>query len=141
MDVFVYGTLTSPKRARKLLDSFAFVGPAPLSGLHLVEGQHPTLVPGGRTAGRLLRTEEIDRIDRYERVEDGLYVRISVPLDVTDEDHARDYPEEVAVYVGDPDRLGADATWPGEGRSFEDCVHRYLMTADVRVRVGSSTPV
>ncbi len=140
MDVFVYGTLTSPAHAGELLDSFAFVGPATLSGLHLVEGRHPTLVPGGRTAGRLLRTEEIERLDRYERVDDGLYVRSSVPLEVSDDRHAREYPDEAAVFVGDPDRLGASATWPGDG-PFADRVERHLASTEVRVRVGSSTPV
>ncbi len=140
MDVFVYGTLTSPERARDLLDSFAFVGPATLSGLHLVDGRYPTLAPGGRTAGRLLRTDEVDRIDRYEGVDDGLYVRVTVPLDVADDRHARKHPDEAAVYVGNPDRLDADATWPGDG-PFPERVDRHLAAADVEVRVGSTTPV
>ena len=140
MDVFVYGTLTAPERVRELLDSFAFVGPATLTGLHLVEGRYPTLAPGGRTAGRLLRTEEIGRLDRYEGVADGLYVRRAVPLSVADERDARNYPAEAAVYIGDPDRLDADATWPGE-RAFAIRVDQYLESTDVRVSVDSATPV
>ena len=154
MDVFVYGTLTEPDRVAEVLGSYVYVGPATLVGLRLVEGRHPTLAPGGETAGRLLRTEELNALDGYERVEDGLYRRVSVPLDAPD-----GHPAEAAVYVGDPDRLNADATWPddekeadgggsegggdGEARGdgerskadsgFAARVDRYLERADVRV--------
>lgn len=123
MDVFVYGTLTNPARVADLVDSYAFVGPAHLHGLHLVEGRYPTLAPGGEAAGRLLRTDEIDRIDDYEGVDDDLYVRVSIP---------RADGDDVAVYVGDPDRLDADATWPGEG-SFAARVRAFVARSDVRV--------
>ncbi|MES3161825.1 MAG: gamma-glutamylcyclotransferase [Halorubrum sp.] len=129
MDIFVYGTLTEPNRVSDLLDSFVFVGPATLSGLRLVEGRYPTLAPSGETAGRLLRTEEVDTLDGYERVDEGLYVRVAVPLDASDA-----YPDEATVYVGDPDRLDADAAWPGDG-PFRDRVTEYLSTENVRVRV------
>ncbi|WP_123619724.1 gamma-glutamylcyclotransferase family protein [Halorubrum sp. CSM-61] len=155
MDVFVYGTLTEPERVAEVLDSYVYVGPATLFGLRLVEGRYPTLAPGGETAGRLLRTEELETLDEYECVGEGLYRRISVPLDASD-----GHPEEAAVYVGDPDRLDADATWPGEvdgeagaaesdggegyreggqgGREslgFAERVDRYLKREDVRVRL------
>jgi gamma-glutamylcyclotransferase (GGCT)/AIG2-like uncharacterized protein YtfP len=116
MDVFVYGTLTNPERVASLVDSYAFVGPARLRGLHLVEGRYPTLAPGGEAAGRLLRTDDVAAIDAYEGVADGLYVRVSVP---------RTDSGEAAVYVGDPDRLDADAHWPGEG-PFETRVRAFL---------------
>ncbi len=109
MHVFVYGTLTDPETVGDVLDSYVFVGSAILRGLHAVEGEYPTLAPGGEVAGRLLRTEQIDRLDEYERVGDDLYTRISVPLD----------DETAAVYVGDPDRLDADADWPGDGELSE----------------------
>lgn len=80
MRAFVYGTLVEPRRVRAVLDSFVFVGPATLDGLHAVSGEYPTLAPGGEVAGRLLRTDEIDALDAYERVDDGLYVRVAVPL-------------------------------------------------------------
>ena len=121
---FVYGTLTEPDRVADLLESFVFVGPAVLSGLHAVDGDYPTLAPGGSVAGRLLRTQELDRLDEYERVADGLYTRVTVPGD--------DDLGEVAVYVGDPDRLGADADWPGEG-DFRRRVRSYLCDHPVRV--------
>lgn len=110
MDVFVYGTLTDPEQVGQVLDSFVFVGPATLSGLHAVDGTYPTLAPGGRTAGRLLRTEAIDALDAYERVDDGLYTRVAVPLD-----GGEDHPDEAAVYVGNPDRLDVegDVDWRG----------------------------
>ena len=129
MDVFVYGTLTDPARGGDHLDSVVCVGPATLHGLHLVDGRYPTLAPGGKTAGRLLRTDEVDALDAYERVDDGLYVRVTVPLDGGER-----HPAEATVYVGDPDRLDATATWPGEG-PFAERVRSHLATADVRVAV------
>lgn len=125
MDVFVYGTLTNPARVADVVDSYAFVGPAHLHGLHLVEGRYPTLAPGGEAAGRLLRTNEIDRIDGYEGVDDGLYVRISVP---------QADGEDVAVYVGDPERLDADVIWPGTG-AFAARVESFLARSDVLVEL------
>lgn len=129
MDVFVYGTLTEPERVAAVVDSYVFVGPATLDGLRLVEGRYPTLAPGGETAGRLLRTEEVGALDAYEDVEGGLYVRETVPLDAP-----ADYPETAAVYVGDPGRLDADATWPGSG-PFGERVRSVLDERDVRVRL------
>jgi hypothetical protein len=102
-----------------------------LGGLHPVQGEYPSLAPGGRTGGRLLRTEEVDALDAYEGVPEGRYVRVSVPLEAPDGE--RD--GEAAVYVGDPERLGVEvaATWPGEG-PFADRVSRYVREHDVRVR-------
>lgn len=104
MDAFVYGTLTDPHRAAAVLDEFDYAGDATLLGLHRVEGEYPTLAPGGEVGGRVLRTTETDALDAYEGVESGLYVRVPVP----DDDGG-----EVQVYVGDPEALGADAQWPG----------------------------
>ena len=135
MDVFVYGTLTAPERVGELLDSFVFVGPATLTGLQLVAGRYPTLTPGGETAGRLLRTDEVDALDAYEGVDDGLYVRAAVPLDAPE-----GFPETAAVYVGDPDRLGADVSWPGQG-PFRERVSSYLSDRDVAVRLDEGERV
>jgi gamma-glutamylcyclotransferase (GGCT)/AIG2-like uncharacterized protein YtfP len=138
MDVFVYGTLTDPDRVATVVDSFVFVGPAVLEGCHPVVGRYPTLLPGGETAGRLLRTPDVDALDAYEGVETGPYVRVSVPH--TD-------GGTVAVYVGDPaalvdgdrpgDGLVADdegpAEWPGDG-PFAARVRRYIDAEGVLVR-------
>jgi len=116
------------------------VGPATLTGLRLVEGRYPTLAPGGETAGRLLRTDEMAALDEYEGVGEGLYLRESVPLDAPES-----HPSRAAVYVGDPDRLGADATWPSDSpsadRGFAERVETYLEGADVRVRLTPEKPV
>ncbi|MUW15795.1 gamma-glutamylcyclotransferase [Halorubrum sp. CBA1125] len=146
MDVFVYGTLTEPERVAEVCDSFVFVGPATLTGLRLVEGRYPTLAPGGETGGRLLRTDEIAALDAYEGVDDGLYYRVTVPLDAP-----AGHPAEAAVYVGDPDRLDADATWPDPGGSaepgsdetapFDRRVDAYLDATDVRVQLTGADPV
>lgn len=150
MDVFAYGTLTEPDRVAAVLDSYVYVGPATLTGLRPVEGRYPTLVPGGETAGRLLRTDETAALDEYEGVEDGLYHRVSVPLDAPG-----GHPDRAAVYVGDPERLDADASWPdatqsdagpADGpadldRGFAERVAAYLERADVRVRLTPERPV
>jgi len=124
--VFVYGTLTDPDRVAAVLDDWAFEGAAELSGLHRVDGEYPTLAPGGRVEGRLLRTDEVDRLDAYEGVDRGLYVRVAVPLEARSD-------EAVAVYVGDPDRLGAPAEWPGGGE-FRTRVAKYVTTNDVKIQ-------
>jgi gamma-glutamylcyclotransferase (GGCT)/AIG2-like uncharacterized protein YtfP len=126
MDVFVYGSLTAPERVDRIVDSFAFVGPAVLRGLHAVEGTHPTLAPGGKLGGRVLRTQDTAALDAYEGVSDGVYVRVTVPASG---EHLSD---EVGLYVGDPDTLGAAVTWPGEG-PFEDRVRRYIRDEPVCV--------
>lgn len=132
MDVFVYGTLTDPTRVERVLDSYVFVGAAVLEGLHPVEGRYPTLAPGGRVAGRILRTDEDAALDRYEGLDRDLYVRVSVPWTEPPDGNAAD---EAAVYVGDPERLDAaeSVAWPGEGPLAER-VRRYVEREDVAVR-------
>lgn len=134
MDVFVYGTLTNPAQVADVVDAYVFVGPAVLEGLHAVEGRYPTLAPGGRVAGRLLRTDDVAALDAYEGVDSGLYARVSVPVS----DNRRDPsdPGSVAVYVGDPARLDVheSVSWPGTG-TLQERVGRYLAERDVRVRL------
>lgn len=129
MDVFVYGTLVDPDRARAVLNDWTYVSDAVLDGLHRVEGTYPTLAPGGSVEGRLLRTEEVDRLDAYEGVDARLYVRVSVPS--MEETGRPDASAE--VYVGDPDRLDADAAWPGDG-PFLGRARSYVTEHDVTVR-------
>jgi gamma-glutamylcyclotransferase (GGCT)/AIG2-like uncharacterized protein YtfP len=127
MDVFVYGTLTDPRRVAAVVDSYVFVGPAVLDGCHPVAGRYPTLAPGEKTAGRLLRTEERAALDAYEGVDDGWYVRAPVP---------RTDGGRVAVYVGRPSAVDSEEPieWPGAG-PFADRVRRYL-EAEAVVRPG-----
>lgn len=121
--VFVYGTLTDRERVETLLDRFS-VGPtATLRGLHRVDGRYPTLAPGGDCEGRLLETPEIDRLDAYEGVGTGLYVRVSVPVSGGD---------SAECYVGDPAPLGADVQWPGTG-PFADRIRSYLDDHEVEI--------
>ena len=126
MEIFVYGTLTEPERVASIVDTFVFVGAAVLDGCHPVAGRYPTLAPGGETAGRLLRTDEIDAIDTYEGVDEGLYVRVPT---------ARSDGGTVAVYVGDPDALDVEEVidWPGPG-PFAERVRRYFEAESVAVR-------
>lgn len=131
MDVFVYGTLTDPDHAARVLDTFAYRGDAVLRGLHRVEGTYPTLAPGGKVNGKLLQTADIAALDRYEGIERGLYVRVPVPFDGEASDNAG---AAVAVYVGDPAALSVDnVSWPGSG-SFRERVEHYLDEESVRVR-------
>ena len=106
MRVFVYGTLCDPETASNVLDAFQYDGPATLDGFHRVEGEYPTLAPGGEVDGRILVTDDVAALDRYEGVDRGLYVRVPVP-------HADG--GAVQTYVGDPERLDAPASWPGDG--------------------------
>ena len=142
METFVYGTLTDSDQAGPVLDEYTYRGPAVLEGLHRVDGEYPTLAPGGSVAGRLLTTDDGDALDRYEGVRNGLYVRISVPLvygsDAEGGEAGGPPVEAVEVYVGDSDRLDADAEWPGEG-TFGERVLAYLVDHDVRVRCRRDT--
>ena len=143
MDVFVYGTLLDPHQALAVVPDATFGPDATIEGLHAVEGAYPTLAPGGQVEGQLLSTEQVDALDRYEGVagsrdegvagsrdegvDDGLYVRVSVP---SDDDRT------VEVYVGDPARLdSAEAVaWPGDG-SLAERAQRYVDEAGVVIRV------
>lgn len=131
MRVFVYGTLIDPEQVETLLDdgpgAYEFAGSATLEGLHRVDGRYPTLVPGGSVEGRLLAVDDpaLERLDRYEGVDRGLYVRVKVP---------RPAGNPVWTYVGDPARLGVDtdAPWP-DGRSLRDSAQAYIEGNDVVV--------
>ncbi|MFC7097772.1 gamma-glutamylcyclotransferase family protein [Halobaculum marinum] len=99
-------------------------------------GDSTDRVPTHRTAevdaavgGRLLRTDEVDALDAYEGVADDLYTRVAVPLLAPDGTQRG----EAAVYVGDPDRLGAAATWPGTA-PFPERVRAALAERRVTVR-------
>ena len=127
MDVFVYGTLTEEERVDAVLDDYSFRGPARIEGLDRIDGQYPTLAPAPdrSVVGRILRSDDLDALDAYEGVDRGLYVRVSVP---------RSDGEQVATYVGDPERLGVGSAveWPGSGPLTER-VRRYLRSNDIVV--------
>lgn len=131
MLVFVYGTLTAPDTAREVLEREpTYPADAVLEGLRRVDGAYPTLVPGGECEGRLLRVAGPDRhrLDAYEGVDRGLYVRVSVPFD-----GPAGRSGTVETYVGDPDRLDAPGSWPGDG-PFEERLRTYLAVESVVVR-------
>lgn len=124
MEVFVYGTLTDSDTAAAVLDDLAYRGEARLDGLHRVAGRYPTLLPGGTVDGRLLVTDDVDALDRYEGVDRGLYVRVTVPTATSG---------TVETYVGDPAKLDVENSWPGSG-PFERRVRSYLTDRPVLVR-------
>ena len=132
--VFVYGTLTDPEQVATVLgDSpqYEFAGRATLEGCHRVDGRYPTLAPGGSVGGRLLAVDDagLERLDRYEGVDSGLYVRVAVPAG----SGVEDVDDRCWVYVGDPERLDVDVTWPGDG-PFRDRVRRVVSRRAVVVR-------
>jgi len=148
--VFVYGTLTDPEQVSTLLTEFTFGPSAVCHGLQRVDGRYPTLVPGGEVTGRLLSTPELDRLDRYEGVDSGLYCRVRVPVesargsetndaDQNDADGSVFDVETAAVYVGDPSKLGVgpEVGWP-DAEGFTQSVTAYLETHPVRIRVESA---
>ena len=124
MDVFVYGTLREPDRAREVVGHADFGPDARLVGLRRVEAHYPTLAPGGETDGRVLRLRDgdLEAIDAYEGVGRELYVRVRVP----------DGDGGLWTYVGDPAALDAEVAWPGDG-PFRTRVERYVDRHDVRV--------
>ena len=130
MDVFVYGTLTDEERADVVLDAYRFRGSARIDGLERVDGRYPTLAPApdGSVDGRILRTDDVDALDAYERVDRGLYARVTV---------SRLDAEPLATYVGDPERLGVGSTveWPGSG-PLPERVRRYLRTNEIVITSG-----
>lgn len=136
MDFFVYGTLTAPDQVAQVVDSYSFLGPAVLDGLHPVSGRYPTLAPGGSVGGRILRTDDVCALDTYEGVDHDLYVRVAVPWAVDEDGTADDgsVDETVAVYVGDPEKLDSEEaiTWPDSG-SLADRVQRYVDRESVTV--------
>jgi len=124
--VFVYGTLTDDAQVDALLDSYRFVGDAVCVGFKRVDGRYPTLVPGESVSGRLLETSEIDRLDRYEGVDRGLYHRVSVSL--ASSLTASVSATTAEVYLAAPNVIGLGSLeeyWPGEG-SFRARVDRHL---------------
>ncbi|TQQ80711.1 gamma-glutamylcyclotransferase family protein [Halonotius roseus] len=131
--VFVYGTLTDDAQVAALLDSYRFVGDAVCVGFKRVDGRYPTLVPGESVTGRLLETDEIDRLDRYEGVDRGLYHRVSVSLTSSLTSSLASSSASLSattaeVYLAAPTAIGLgslDEYWPGEG-SFLDRVDRQL---------------
>lgn len=144
--VFVYGTLTDPDRVDTVLEGrppsrYELGEEVTLEGLHRVDGRYPTLAPGGSVDGRLLSVDKrgLEALDRYEGIDSGLYVRVSIPRAETDGGADPGSRESVAVYVGDPERLGvADRVdWPepdGDIETFVACVRRYLERNSIVVR-------
>lgn len=132
MEVFVYGTLVDPSVTDGLLDTYEYGPEAILEGLGQVEGRYPTLVPGGTTEGRILRTDEVDTLDSYEGVDRGLYDRVRIP---------RSDGGWVATYVGYPDALDLPDRWPREG-ALGDRVTAYIrdhgVVIDVQIEDGMS---
>ncbi len=121
---FVYGTLTDAEQRARVLENWTVEGPAMIDGLHRVDGEYPTLVPGGQSAGQLVRTRERERLDRYEGVSQGVYIRVEIPVAAGG---------SAGVYVGNPTKLGAPGVWPGDG-SFSDRVAAYLAKNRVIIR-------
>lgn len=128
MRAFVYGTLTDPGTAGRVLESYEFRDTATCAGLHRVDGEYPTLLPGGAVTGRILDTPDDEALDRYEGVDRDLYVRVSLPCASG---------ESAETYVGDPARVGVEKFWPGS-EPFPGCVRSYLDTHGVTVTLDSS---
>lgn len=106
LPLFAYGTLADPAFAARLLERAPDHEPARLldfERLHLEGFDYPTVFEAaGETvdglAYRDLAAEEIERIDAYEGVAEGLYRRIVGRIVAGEEDETRG-PEPAWVYV------------------------------------------
>ncbi|HKY61510.1 MAG TPA: gamma-glutamylcyclotransferase family protein [Gemmatimonadota bacterium] len=106
LPLFVYGTLLDAGFTSSLLERRVENEPARLLDFELLtlEGlSYPTVfeAPGEVVAGGLYRDltgEDYDRLDAYEGVHEGLYVRIESHA-VAGEHGSRRDPEPVFVYV------------------------------------------
>jgi gamma-glutamylcyclotransferase (GGCT)/AIG2-like uncharacterized protein YtfP len=88
--LFVYGTLIEDTFVRELIGRVPPSQPAVLSGYGV--GRHPTAPhataepdPGASIAGKVyegLTPDELERIDRYEGVPEGLYRRVGMTVEV-----------------------------------------------------------
>ena len=147
--VFVYGTLTDRTRVSELLSEYTFGPAATCDGLRRVDARYPTLVPSGGAPGRLLATTELDRLDRYEGVESGLYCRVSVPVrsDGVSESSGRTRSDRSAfdvdtaeVYIGNPSGLGVgrQVGWP-DAENFSHAVTKYVEANSVRIVMKNHT--
>ncbi len=106
LPLFAYGTLLDAGFASGLLERPVEIEPARLLDFELlrVEGfSYPTVfeAPGEVVGGGLyrgLRGEDYERLDAYEGVHEGLYVRIEAHA-VAGEAGSKGDPEPVFVYV------------------------------------------
>ena len=106
LPLFVYGTLLDAGFTARLLERPVEIEPARLLDFELLtlEGlSYPTVfdAPGevvGEGLYRGLTGEDYERLDAYEGVHEGLYVRIEAHA-VAGETGSRGAPEPVFVYV------------------------------------------
>lgn len=106
LPLFVYGTLLDAGFAARLLERPVEIEPARLLDFELLrlEGlDYPTIfdAPGEVVGGGLYRGltgEDYERLDAYEGVQEGLYVRIGAHA-VAGEGASKGDPEPVFVYV------------------------------------------
>jgi gamma-glutamylcyclotransferase (GGCT)/AIG2-like uncharacterized protein YtfP len=87
--LFTYGTLTSPHRARETLRGAAMVGHAHVHGtLYDIAGEYPALMLYGdtRVDGKVWRcdVELLASIDEYENVASGMFRRIATHVTFDD---------------------------------------------------------
>jgi gamma-glutamylcyclotransferase (GGCT)/AIG2-like uncharacterized protein YtfP len=86
--LFVYGTLRSGGGAAGLLRGCRMVGTGSVAGTLYDLGDYPALVLDGRgpVEGEVWRcpADVLDRLDEYEGVPDGLYLRAAVVVDGTE---------------------------------------------------------
>ena len=106
MPLFVYGTLVDAVFTARLLERPVKIEPARLLDFELLTLaglSYPTVfdAPGQVVGGGLYRGltgEDYERLDAYEGVHEGLYVRIEARA-VAGEKGSRAAPEPVFVYV------------------------------------------
>ncbi len=95
-NVFAYGTLMFPEVAVPIAQIYADGEPTTIHGFRRYEaltrswGNFPAIVrdPGSTVDGLLFRDlsrQQLDRLDRFEDIQDGLYVREEIRIELAHE--------------------------------------------------------
>jgi len=107
--VFVYGTLVNGSGYDAVIHGFRKDD----------TGCYPTLVPDGdgKVVGEVHKVthRRLKELDHYEGVEQGLYTRVRLPMDIQ-------------AYIGDPDRLGSDADYEYDEARLQEVADMALVT-------------
>ena len=104
--VFVYGTLRNSREATHTLDGYAmFSVKGEKNDFPFIQDMGDRLLDEFEVLGNVIEVDdaELEQLDRYEGVANGLYERIKVEIEnIEGEEEDTDQIEEAWVYVAGP---------------------------------------